>query len=110
MAHFAELNSSNVVLRVVVISNDDVKKYENFKKRVTVDYEKYTDENGDLKEGNLDGMISRIFQHEYEHMLGRNFTEHASKMKLDMAEKKAKKQFKIWQKQMELRHGKMKND
>ena len=54
---------------------------------------KYTDENGDLKEGNLDGMISRIFQHEYEHMLGRNFTEHASKMKLDMAEKKAKKQF-----------------
>ena len=52
---------------------------------------KYTDENGDLKEGNLDGMISRIFQHEYEHMLGRNFTEHASKMKLQMAEKKAKK-------------------
>ena len=52
---------------------------------------KYTDENGDLKEGNLDGMMSRIFQHEYEHMLGRNFTEHASKMKLDMAEKKAKK-------------------
>lgn len=52
---------------------------------------KYTDENGDLKEGSLDGMISRIFQHEYEHMLGRNFTEHASKMKLDMAEKKAKK-------------------
>jgi len=71
---------------------------------------KYTDENGDLKEGNLDGMISRIFQHEYEHMLGRNFTEHASKMKLDMAEKKAKKQFKIWQKTMEARHGKMKND
>ena len=67
---------------------------------------KYTDENGDLKEGNLDGMISRIFQHEYEHMLGRNFTEHASKMKLDMAEKKAKKQFKIWQKTMEARHGK----
>ena len=52
---------------------------------------KYTDENGDLKEGNLDGMMSRIFQHEYEHMLGRNFTEHASKMKLDIAEKKAKK-------------------
>ena len=31
-------------------------------------------------------------------------------MRLDMAEKKAKKQFKIWQKQMEVRHGKMKND
>ena len=67
---------------------------------------KYTDENGDLKEGNLDGMISRIFQHEYEHMLGRNFTEHVSKFKLKRAEEKAKKQFKIWQKQMEARHGK----
>ena len=52
---------------------------------------KYTDENGDLKEGNLDGMISRIFQHEYDHMLGRTFTEYASKMKLDMAYKKAQK-------------------
>ena len=59
---------------------------------------KYTDENGDLKEGQLDGMISRIFQHEYEHMLGRNFTEHASKMKLDMAEKKAKKMWLAYQK------------
>ena len=67
---------------------------------------KYTDENGDLKEGNLDGMISRIFQHEYEHMLGRNFTEHVSKFKLKRADEKAKKQFKIWQKQMEARHGK----
>ena len=52
---------------------------------------KYTDENGDLKEGQLDGMISRIFQHEYDHMLGRTFTEYASKMKLDMAYKKATK-------------------
>ena len=52
---------------------------------------KYEDENGDLKEGSLDGMISRIFQHEYDHMLGRTFTEYASKMKLDMAYKKATK-------------------
>ncbi len=29
---------------------------------------KYTDEKGDLKEGQLDGMISRIFQHEIEYM------------------------------------------
>jgi len=36
-------------------------------------------------------MISRIFQHEYDHMLGRVFTEYASKMKLDMAYKKATK-------------------
>ena len=53
---------------------------------------KYEDENGDLKEGHLDGMMSRVFQHEYDHMLGRVFTEHASKMKLDMAYKKAEKE------------------
>ena len=52
---------------------------------------KYEDENGDLKEGSLDGMMSRIFQHEYDHILGKNFTEYASKMKLDMAYKKAEK-------------------
>ena len=54
-------------------------------RKVTV---KYEDENGDLKEGHLDGMISRIYQHEYDHMLGRTFTEYGSKMKLDMAYKK----------------------
>jgi peptide deformylase len=53
---------------------------------------KYEDENGELQEGHLDGMMSRIFQHEYDHMLGRVFTEYASKMKLDMAYKKAEKQ------------------
>ena len=58
--------------------------------RLTSTFE-YEDENGDLKEGHLDGMISRIFQHEYDHMLGRVFTEYASKMKLDMAYKKATK-------------------
>ena len=58
-------------------------------RKVTV---KYEDENGDLKEGHLDGMISRVFQHEYDHMLGRVFTEYASKMKLDMAYKKAEKE------------------
>jgi peptide deformylase len=53
---------------------------------------KYEDENGDLKEGSLDGMFSRIFQHEYDHILGRNFTEYASKLKLDRAYKRAEKQ------------------
>ena len=52
---------------------------------------KYEDENGDLQEGHLDGMISRIFQHEYDHILGRTFVEHVSKLKLDMAYKKAEK-------------------
>jgi peptide deformylase len=59
---------------------------------------KYTDEKGDLKEGQLDGMISRIFQHEMEHMLGINFTDKVSKFKLDMAKNKAQKMFKQWQK------------
>ena len=63
---------------------------------------KYTDERGDLKEGNLDGQISRIFQHEYDHMIGRVFTELASKMKLEMAEKKAKKSFKVWERRTKL--------
>ena len=53
---------------------------------------KYEDENGELKEGHLDGMMSRIFQHEYDHMLGRTFTEYASKLKLDLAYRKAEKQ------------------
>ena len=52
---------------------------------------KYEDENGDLKEGSLDGMISRVFQHEYDHMLGKTFVDDVSKMKLDMAYKKAEK-------------------
>ena len=53
---------------------------------------KYEDENGDLQEANLDGMISRIVQHEYDHILGKNFTDYASKMKLDRAFKKAEKE------------------
>ena len=57
-------------------------------RKVTV---KYEDENGDLKEGHLDGMISRVFQHEYDHMLGKTFVDGVSKMKLDMAYKKAQK-------------------
>ena len=55
---------------------------------------KYEDENGDLKEGSLDGMISIVFQHEYDHMLGKTFVDGVSKMKLDMAYKKAEKMMK----------------
>ena len=55
---------------------------------------KYTDENGDLQEAHLDGMMSRIFQHEYDHMLGRNFTEKVSKFKLKRAMDKREKMIK----------------
>ena len=62
---------------------------------------KFEDEHGVLKEAHLDGMMSRIFQHEYDHMLGRLFTERASKMKLDMAYKRAEKDLKKIQKRKE---------
>ena len=55
---------------------------------------KYENKDGKTKEAHLDGMMSRICQHEYEHTIGRNFTENVSKLKLDMAKKKAMKQIK----------------
>ena len=55
---------------------------------------KYTDNKGDLQEAHLDGMMSRIFQHEYDHMLGRNFTERVSKFKLKRAMDKREKMIK----------------
>jgi peptide deformylase len=68
-------------------------------RKVTVEYE---DENGDKKQAYFDGMFSRIFQHEYDHMLGRVFTEHASKFKLKMAYKKAEKEINKMKKRQEL--------
>ena len=61
---------------------------------------KFEDENGDLKEANLDGMMSRAFQHEYDHIHGRNFTEKASKLKLDRAFKKAGKEMERYKKKI----------
>ena len=34
------------------------------------------------------GLTARVFQHEYEHMEGKNFTENVSKLKLDLAKKR----------------------
>ena len=43
----------------------------------------------------FNGITARVVLHEYDHMVGKNFTDYASKMKLDLAfkklEKKAKK-------------------
>ena len=55
---------------------------------------KYEDETGELKEAHMDGMLSRIYQHEYDHMLGRNFTERVSKFKLKRAMEKREKMLK----------------
>jgi len=63
---------------------------------------KFEDENGTSKETQLDGMMSRIFQHEHDHMLGRVFTEKVSKLKLDLAYKKAQKEIKKVEKRKKL--------
>jgi len=61
----------------------------------------YTDINGEKQEGKYTGLSSRIFQHEYDHMEGKNFTMYASRLKLDMAKKKAQKKIKLLKKSKE---------
>ena len=51
----------------------------------------FEDENGDLQQPIMMGLECRIFQHEMDHMEGTNFTKRVSKLKLDMAKKRAAK-------------------
>ena len=51
----------------------------------------YEDENGGVQEAQMFGLEARIFQHEYDHMEGTNFTNHVSKLKLDRAKKRLSK-------------------
>ena len=44
-----------------------------------------------FQEVQMFGLEARIFQHEYDHMEGTNFTNHVSKLKLDMAQKRLSK-------------------
>lgn len=46
---------------------------------------------GETKTVEIGGLTSRIFQHEYDHMMGRNFLQLASPLKLSMALKALKK-------------------
>lgn len=73
-------------------------------RKITAQYE---DENGETKEAYFDGMLSRVFQHEYDHQLGRLFTERASKLKLDFAMKKAEKEIKRIQKRQEIANARL---
>tara|TARA_Y100000389_G_scaffold194455_1_gene224478 strand:- start:21689 stop:22561 length:873 start_codon:yes stop_codon:yes gene_type:complete len=57
---------------------------------------KYEDENKDLKEAHLDGMMSRVCQHEYDHQKGELMIQRVSKLKLDLAYRKAEKEMKKW--------------
>ena len=54
----------------------------------------YEDENGEKQEKAMFGLTCRVFQHEYDHMHGLDFTKKVSKLRLDMAKKRQKKQIK----------------
>ena len=52
----------------------------------------FEDENGELKKEKYSNLEARVFQHDYEHMEGLDFTSGVSKLKLDMAIKRRNKQ------------------
>ena len=51
----------------------------------------YENVKGELQEKAMFGLEARVFQHEYAHMEGTNFTKRVSKLKLDLAKKRLKK-------------------
>ena len=70
----------------------------------------YEDENGKVIRDNLNGLQCRIFQHEYDHMEGSDFTKKVSKLKLDMAIKKQKKMEKLATKLKERTEARLERD
>ena len=52
---------------------------------------KFEDEDKKVHKIKMEGLMARIFQHEYEHMEGRNFTEKVSRLKLNRAKKRLRK-------------------
>ena len=54
----------------------------------------YKDESGEEVVEEFSGIPARIMLHEYDHMLGQNFTMRASKLKIDRALKKLDKKVK----------------
>jgi len=57
-------------------------------KRPTKIKAKYQNETGQIIEQEFNGLTARIFQHEYDHMNGTDYTDRVSKFKLDYAKKK----------------------
>tara|TARA_B100001173_G_C15696071_1_gene424053 strand:+ start:58 stop:258 length:201 start_codon:yes stop_codon:yes gene_type:complete len=51
----------------------------------------YRNEKNEVVLEEFDGLWARVALHEYDHMLGQNFTQRVSQLKLDRAIKKAKK-------------------
>ena len=60
---------------------------------------KYEDEGKEIHKVKMEGFIARIFLHEYDHMIGQNFTMRVSKLKLERALKALKKKVKKHQRQ-----------
>tara|TARA_B110000967_G_C18899223_1_gene573300 strand:+ start:881 stop:1426 length:546 start_codon:yes stop_codon:yes gene_type:complete len=60
----------------------------------------YQDVTGDNVTETFTGISARVFLHEYDHMIGQNFTQRVSKLKLDRAVKSIKKKVRHQQ-----RHG-----
>ena len=58
---------------------------------------KYYDEEGEEHMETYEGVTSRVIQHEYDHMLGMNFTMRVSKIKMDRAFKALDKKIKKYQ-------------
>ena len=51
----------------------------------------YYDVDGELVQVEMHGLESRIFQHEYDHMEGTNFTQRVSRLKLNISQRRASK-------------------
>jgi len=60
-------------------------------KRSTWIIAQYQDSSGELHEIKIDGYLSKCFQHEYDHLDGICFIDRVSKMKLQLAIKKSRK-------------------
>ncbi len=54
---------------------------------------RFQDPYGDFVTKQFDGITSRVFQHEYDHLMGVDFTQKVSKLKKQMALKKWKKKY-----------------
>lgn len=51
----------------------------------------YQNSKGDTVTAEMDGLVARVFQHEYDHLNGVCFVDKVSKMKLQLALKKVRK-------------------
>lgn len=57
-------------------------------KEIVVEYQDYT---GSIHTAKIDGLMARVFQHEFDHINGICFVDRVSQMKLQLAMKKLRK-------------------